>query len=402
MGPITFLCYSCQQPLKVGGDKAGQKVKCFKCGTILTVPVASTVPPVPPASVPKVPPALPPPAALPASAAIKPSQTPMPPGVLMAQLAEEPVPAAVPYVRDDPPVKAELAPAADDQRDPERRRRRRDRDEEDDYDDFDRPVRTISLRSSWRKVRMGLLLIFIGACVYAGGYGLAELGVLLRMCFGFSRPQNLGDWIAMSPAFSSASALYRLGLFVVFGATITSIVGYVFCLFTPNRYSSLGLAIAILATAGVGLLLFMPFRMAGRTFFFVSVFDGPFLDDMWFGALHRITLMQWSPGGFIVDLLVDGCMLAPFILVPLYLRALARARKERAHAERCWHLMVFSACAIGYNLLWPLVAMPFAASSSNAVLAVIYLLYYINVGLFIGMLVWFIRTLAEARAAFER
>src|SRR5262245_9845637 len=37
---ITFTCYACNQVLKVGGDKAGKKAKCVKCGTILTIPVS--------------------------------------------------------------------------------------------------------------------------------------------------------------------------------------------------------------------------------------------------------------------------------------------------------------------------------------------------------------------------
>ena len=41
MTTITFQCYSCNQVLKVGADKAGRKAKCIKCGTILTIPVAS-------------------------------------------------------------------------------------------------------------------------------------------------------------------------------------------------------------------------------------------------------------------------------------------------------------------------------------------------------------------------
>ena len=55
MSFITFQCYACQQVLKVGEDKAGRKAKCYKCGTVLTVPVASTVPSGPPASVAKGP-----------------------------------------------------------------------------------------------------------------------------------------------------------------------------------------------------------------------------------------------------------------------------------------------------------------------------------------------------------
>src|SRR5215831_7108368 len=43
MATISFPCYSCHQVLKVGGDKAGKKGKCPKCGTLLTIPIASTV-----------------------------------------------------------------------------------------------------------------------------------------------------------------------------------------------------------------------------------------------------------------------------------------------------------------------------------------------------------------------
>lgn len=38
MAAITFRCSSCQQMLKVSADKAGKKVRCGKCGTILPIP----------------------------------------------------------------------------------------------------------------------------------------------------------------------------------------------------------------------------------------------------------------------------------------------------------------------------------------------------------------------------
>src|SRR5207302_9183710 len=39
---IAFRCSSCNQGLKIGTDKAGRKIKCSKCGTILTVPRAGS------------------------------------------------------------------------------------------------------------------------------------------------------------------------------------------------------------------------------------------------------------------------------------------------------------------------------------------------------------------------
>lgn len=40
MATITFRCSSCQQMLKVSADKAGKKVRCGKCGTILPIPAS--------------------------------------------------------------------------------------------------------------------------------------------------------------------------------------------------------------------------------------------------------------------------------------------------------------------------------------------------------------------------
>src|SRR5262245_11809876 len=51
MSAISFQCYACQQVLQVAGDKAGRRAKCGKCGTLLTIPIASTVlEPPPPAT----------------------------------------------------------------------------------------------------------------------------------------------------------------------------------------------------------------------------------------------------------------------------------------------------------------------------------------------------------------
>jgi hypothetical protein len=40
METVSFHCTSCRQLLKIAADKAGRKVKCVKCGTVLTVPVS--------------------------------------------------------------------------------------------------------------------------------------------------------------------------------------------------------------------------------------------------------------------------------------------------------------------------------------------------------------------------
>ncbi len=42
--PITFECYACNKRLKVDQNKAGKKAKCIGCGTVVTIPMESTVP----------------------------------------------------------------------------------------------------------------------------------------------------------------------------------------------------------------------------------------------------------------------------------------------------------------------------------------------------------------------
>ena len=43
MSKISFQCYACSQTLLVRADKGGQKAKCPRCSTPLTIPVAATV-----------------------------------------------------------------------------------------------------------------------------------------------------------------------------------------------------------------------------------------------------------------------------------------------------------------------------------------------------------------------
>ena len=149
-------------------------------------------------------------------------------------------------------------------------------------------------------------------------------------------------------------------------------------------------------------------RLAGRPYFWGSVapFDYALFSSFLFGPSEQLFMIHLSPGGFVVSLIVDGCALTPFILFSLYLRALARARKDRALADDSMRLMTYSCCAVGFSLLWPLLTLPFSGAASLDMARVagwmMWILHYLNVGLFVGMLVWFLRTLSQAREAFER
>ena len=72
----------------------------------------------------------------------------------------------------------------------------------------------------------------------------------------------------MGQAYNAARVIYRLGLVILFGGVVTSVVGYVFCLFAPNKYASLGLAKLLLGLddrAASDVTLGARVRLAGLT-----------------------------------------------------------------------------------------------------------------------------------------
>jgi hypothetical protein len=91
--------------------------------------------------------------------------------------------------------------------------------------------------SRWDKMHLGLLLLFIGGCVLAAGFGSQTLALIITIIQSFSKSPSGG--IGASKFFLQA------GQVLIFGAGICSLVGYGFCLAVPtNRRGCLGLAIA--------------------------------------------------------------------------------------------------------------------------------------------------------------
>jgi hypothetical protein len=295
MSFITFQCYACGQMLKVGADKAGRKAKCNKCGTALTIPVSSTVQE--PEAVPAPRPAPPP---LPA--------TPVQPEPILAQVAPTPATPveAVPPGRRPPFAELNESPP----------RRRDDDVEEDDY----RPLKKVS---RWPRVRLGLLLVFIGMCVLAGAFALEMLAYLLfsaeTIRSMLSRHPHSADQPSMETAFK---VLQRISVLLQLAAAPTAIVGYVFCILGPSKRGMMGLAIATTAVAGVSLVLL-----------FVKMFIFPW----YFGSEHAVFIgldRSWF-GTWFVWLLSQLAFAAELILFPFYLRAASLARKVRWNAQAC-------------------------------------------------------------------
>jgi hypothetical protein len=372
MSFITFQCYACNQMLKVGADKAGRKAKCNKCGTALTIPVASTVQE--PAAAPPPPAAAPPP--LP--------PTPARPTPVPAQVAPTPVAPAEECLRRLPPEDFDDEP----------RRRRRPREDEvfDDEEDV-RVRRPVSL---WPRVRLGLLLVFIGMCVLAGAFVL-ELVVYLLATIDLVRLMTSARGVGSGTG-DTAIVLLRVSLLVQLGAAITSIVGYVFSMLGPNKRGMMGMAIATLAVAGLELLLTLIFKVPS----FFSRGGGPFSGP---GGDPGSSVF----GAWLVLLLIQLLFSAAFILFPLYLRAASLALKARAQARACMAVFIVACIYAGERLLtyifWYIVLQASMERSTRsdprALVWITLILLWLGAFAFGALIVWYIIVLWRTRAEIE-
>jgi hypothetical protein len=305
---ITFQCYSCQQVLRVPDDKKGKKAKCPKCGTALTIPVASGAPEAKPRpaapqrpTTPTTPMPQPPPAAIPA--------------VPMAEYVTAPArkrrPAPPPPL---PVVQAEYIA-------------------EDDEDELDeepvQPKKPASAKARWRWVRIGLLIVFISTCVLAAAFAIKVIGYLLWSIQIISERPSLGS--------DTFLILLRIGEIAAVCATLAVIVGYIFCAIGPNKHGSMGLAIA---TASVSFIYLL----------FASIFLLPvlFRGGLGFGFDGF--------GAWLMLLLTNLFFAAEIIIFPLYLSAVARARKQDWLSDSSMQLVWFAGTYAAERLIiWILI-----------------------------------------------
>src|SRR5262249_36008330 len=126
------------------------------------------------------------------------------------------------------------------------------------------------------------------------------------------------------------------------------IVGYVFCVFAPNRHAALGLAIATLVLGVISTVMKLVFRL-------LPVFGtGP-----GFGI---------SPLGFLfLSVFLEAVFAAELILFALFMRAVAQRLKDRGHSFRCGSLALMAGgCAAAFMVFW-LVAYIAVTSASDGV-----------------------------------
>src|SRR5262245_21730205 len=217
---ITFQCPACSQVLKVAAENAGKRAKCVKCGTIVNIPAGTDV------------------------------AAPAPPPRSASRQSDFDFEDRGPPRRRDDYDDAPRRRPRDDYEDDYDRPRRRSRDDYDrDYDDR----RSGKPWGNWPKVQLGMLLHTIASGVLIGFAGLMILAFLFRIIATATASPTGGS--SGECMIKTAGIFGFIACILIFAVEIPYVIGYVFCLFTPNRRGGMALAITVLAIAGTSLIL---------------------------------------------------------------------------------------------------------------------------------------------------
>ena len=232
---------------------------------------------------------------------------------------------------------------------PARRRRRRreedyedEDDERDDEDDIPRAVKTKSGMSKTRRWSLGsagFLIVAISMCVFGGAYAFTMLAeAFTELAIATSRS---GGHLARA-----AQTILRLSQVVMLLAMIGAITGYVFCIFIPNKFGSLGLAIATVSVGTVNLILHIIFRMAPVLQDAPSFY--PYIRNLMavIGGLYL-----WDAGELIFSLFIELAQYAEFMLFAIFMAAVAKMQKDRHHKSDCMRIVWFLCAMAGVTLV---------------------------------------------------
>jgi len=373
MDLITFNCSSCQQVLKVSADNAGKQAKCPRCGAAMIIPAASAGqgPPV-------------------AEALDNPYEGPRSPRGGSRYPEEE---------FSDRPARSRRRDEYDDDYDRPSRSRRRDTDYDEDRgrrgrpdryeDDYDRPARGgMSLTKKWGFVSLGLLLVAISACVIAGYAAMQSVTDVLRLVASF-RTGGGGEGTAFK-------VIGRIGHGLAFAGGITALVGYVFCIFVPNKQGTLVLAIIALSVGGVNLIFNLLCKL-------IPMFKPEGVFALLMPGFGMVTFNPFDGSGiggaFALSIFVILFYYSEFIIFPLFLWAMGHAVRARRLAGTAMGIVIFASIVAGIQLLGLILTFVFFSSSTHPkglaiVSSIIQLLADLG---FLGMLIWYILVLFQSR-----
>lgn len=262
---------------------------------------------------------------------------------------------------------------------PSRRKRasaRRSRDEDDDYDDDyeeaddeDRSDRRKKARArkqkqAWKRAGTGLLLNFISMCLYAGSWSVMLLIYLIVMVTLFSGKLSMG-----TGGFVQILGYMGEGLMVV--SWILCIIGCAFLLLSPGKHGEMGLGIATLSVAGVGMLFYLYLR------FSLNFSLGGFLVTPNLRAL-AVVIYFWP--------LLE---LSRLTLLALYQWATANSLKEEGLSSSSLVLAILVPCAaFGFVLITYLLGLVLADAKSKAVAYFMLLFVFMELAAWVALLGW--------------
>jgi ribosomal protein S27E len=246
MAFISFRCTSCNQGLKIGPDKAGRKIKCSKCGTVLVVPQAGI-------------------AAQPAAASAP--EPPLDPGADEQDDIKSYGMIAEPEITE--PTNEDAKAKKPHEKPPPIKRK----------------LKTLSDLDLWEKVRTGLQVIMVGVYVWAGAVLFTVLVVILGIVNGPEYSEVVesamtvkvdtpsGEVLAPDmPTFmltlitgtgfqGIGKTLYILAAVLTLLQIVIMMAGYGMALKVPDRSGMPGQIKALLTIGGLDFLLVLIFKL---------------------------------------------------------------------------------------------------------------------------------------------
>jgi ribosomal protein S27E len=246
MAFISFRCTSCNQGLKIGPDKAGRKIKCSKCGTVLVVPHAGT--------------------------AEQPAPVP----------SSEPRPKAGEDEQDDIKSYGMLAEPEAAEPPTEDAKAKKPQDKPPP---LKRKLKTLSDLDLWEKVRTGLQVIMVGVYVWAGAVLFTVLLVILGIVNGpeysevvasaMTEKVNTPAGEVLAPDMPTflltlitgtgfqgiGKTFYILAALLTLLQILIMIAGYAIAVKVPDRSGMPGQIKALLTLGGLNFLLVLIFKL---------------------------------------------------------------------------------------------------------------------------------------------
>jgi len=404
---ITFQCYSCNQVLKVGSDKAGKKAKCIKCGTILTIPVASDEEEVEEVQ-----------AGPPRRSSARDEDEDDRPRKRRSRDDDN---------DDDDRPRSRRGRDDDDEDDDDRPRKRRSRDDDDeddddrprsrrsrdddDDDDYDRPRKRSRDRDDddddydrgrrkrgggnpWGKVRLGMLFEFITSGMLIGYSGCMLLGTLMMLLAIVARSGGMLDF---------GFVLFKIGMVLYVALQAPAVTGYVFTVFTPNKKGALGLGITSLVLGAVNLVIKIVFFMVP---FFGTHGDFGGMGGPGIGGAGMLPMVSTGSIAMAIILMILFVILldSEYVLYPLYLRAVSQQLKERWLEGGCIRAMGFACGVIGAKLILILLTIVVGSSRGGPSPAMGYVMIFLAIcvmGVMLAFAIMYMKVIGEVKSRAE-